>query len=58
MTPVKLIPVGDSAALVLPEEMLARLNWRLGDTVILKERPNGYSLTMPQQDDDASNQEG
>lgn len=45
MIALKLTQVGDTLALVLPEEAQARLRVEQGDTVFLTELPDGYSLT-------------
>ena len=42
---LKLITIGDSIGLVLPEEILARLRVHRGDAVLLTEVPEGYVLT-------------
>ena len=45
MIPLKLTTVGNSVAVVLPKEVLARLKIEKGDTVFLTEAPDGYRLT-------------
>ncbi|MFT4197233.1 MAG: AbrB/MazE/SpoVT family DNA-binding domain-containing protein [Pseudoxanthomonas sp.] len=45
MTALKLIRVGNSVGMVLPKELLARLNLEAGDSVFLTESPDGYRLT-------------
>ena len=47
---LKIIPMGDSMGLLLPEEALAKLKVEGGDTIYLVEGPNGYILTPSQQD--------
>jgi len=37
----------DSLALILPDEMLARANWKVGDTVLLTESAGGFLLSKP-----------
>jgi putative addiction module antidote len=45
MTELKLTRVGNSVVLVLPKEVLARLNVGAGDTIYLSESPEGFRLT-------------
>ncbi len=45
MTKLRLTSVGNSAGLVLPKEVLARMKLQKGDTVFLTEAPDGYRLT-------------
>lgn len=45
MHAIKLTPIGDEVGIVLPAEILARLNPRGGDTVFLTETPHGLVLT-------------
>jgi putative addiction module antidote len=45
MTKLKLTAIGNSAGVVLPKEVLARLKLDKGDTVYLTEAPDGYRLT-------------
>lgn len=46
MTILQLTQVGaDSVGLILPEELLVRLNWKAGDRVLLTENANGFSLS-------------
>lgn len=42
----KIIPVGNSAGIILPKEILARLNVGKGDTLFITEGPQGIRL-MP-----------
>lgn len=42
--PLKITKVGNSAGLILPKEVLARLRVGPGDTVYLTEAPDGYRL--------------
>jgi len=43
---VKIVKVGNSAGVVLPKEVLARLRVAPGDELYLRETPNGgYALT-------------
>jgi putative addiction module antidote len=44
-TATKVIAVGNSAGIIVPKEMLARLKVEKGDTVYLSETPNGLQLT-------------
>lgn len=41
----KVIAVGDSLGVILPEEILARLKVEVGDTVYLSETPSGLQLS-------------
>ncbi len=45
MTKLRLTTIGNSAGLVLPKEVLARLKLDKGDAVYLTEAPDGYRLT-------------
>lgn len=45
MTKLRLTAVGNSAGIVLPKEILARLKLDKGDSVYLTESPDGYRLT-------------
>jgi putative addiction module antidote len=42
---VKVIPVGNSSGVILPQEILARLNIQRGDTLYVTEGPEGIRLT-------------
>jgi len=44
-TKVKVTTVGNSAGIVLPKEILSRLNVDKGDSVTLTETAQGYFLT-------------
>ena len=44
MTTVKIIQVGDSAGIVLPKDVLARLRVDQGDVLELVETPTGVEL--------------
>jgi putative addiction module antidote len=43
-TAAKIIPVGNSAGIILPKDILARLNVQKGDTVFITEGPQGIRL--------------
>ncbi len=45
MTTLKVTTVGNSAGVVLPKEILARLRVGKGDVVYVLETPNGVELT-------------
>lgn len=45
MSVVKVIPIGNSTGIILPEETLARLNVKTGDTLYITETPNGLQLS-------------
>jgi len=44
-TPLKLIAIGNAAGVILPDEMLARLQVERGDSLFAVETPGGYLLT-------------
>ena len=44
-TTTKIIAIGNSAGIILPKEMLARLNVEKGDSICLSETPFGAHLT-------------
>ncbi|HXA51316.1 MAG TPA: hypothetical protein VNV86_13465 [Candidatus Acidoferrum sp.] len=43
---LKLISVGASTGTILPEEMLAHLKVKEGDSILVVETPEGYLLTQ------------
>ena len=43
--PLKITKVGNSAAVVIPKDVLARLRVDIGDSIFLTETPNGLRLT-------------
>jgi putative addiction module antidote len=45
MTKLKLTAIGNSAGVVFPKEVLARLKLEKGDSIYLTESPDGYRLT-------------
>jgi len=45
MTKLKVTTVGNSAGIVLPKELLAKLRVQKGDTLFALETPNGVELT-------------
>jgi putative addiction module antidote len=45
MTKLKLTAVGTSTGLVIPKEMLARMNVGKGDALYAVETPDGYLVT-------------
>ena len=49
-TPLKITKVGNSAAVILPKELLARLRVALGDTLYATEAPGGLRLTASNPD--------
>lgn len=49
---VKVITIGDSVGIVLPEQAAARLKIAKGDTLTLTETPNGYELTYEDEFED------
>ncbi len=44
-TTAKVISIGTSAGIVLPEEVLAKLNVEEGDTLYLNETPAGFQIS-------------
>lgn len=44
-TTTKIIAIGNSAGIILPKEILARLNVAKGDTICLSETPFGAHVT-------------
>lgn len=53
MATLKLRAIGNSVGVVLPKELLARLDLREGDTVHVVEQPGGLTLTRlsPEQEE-------
>lgn len=49
-TALKITKVGNSAAVILPKEVLARLRVELGDTIYLTDSPDGYRLVAADPD--------
>lgn len=49
-TPLKITKVGNSAGVILPKELLARLRVSLGDTLYATESPDGVRLTASNPD--------
>jgi putative addiction module antidote len=47
---LKITKVGNSAAIILPKELLAQLRVALGDTLYASETPNGVRLTASNPD--------
>lgn len=45
MTALKLTRIGNSVGVVLPKDVLARLDLEAGDTLYLTESPDGYRIT-------------
>jgi putative addiction module antidote len=50
MLALKITKVGNSSALLLPKEALAKLRVEQGDTVFLTEAPDGYRITTQDPD--------
>jgi putative addiction module antidote len=44
MATAKIIPVGNSAGVILPKEVLAKMNVEKGDTLYIVESPQGIRL--------------
>ena len=49
-TPLKIVKVGNSSAVILPKELLARLRVEQGDTLYATEAPDGVRLTASNPD--------
>ncbi|ASR43400.1 transcriptional regulator [Xanthomonas citri pv. mangiferaeindicae] len=45
MTMLKLTRIGNSVGVVLPKDILSRLNLEAGDALYLSESPDGYRLS-------------
>ena len=52
-TQLKITKIGNSAGVVLPKELLARLRVAPGDTIYATEAPDGVRLTAANPDFDA-----
>ena len=52
-TQLKIKKIGNSAGVILPKEVLARLRVGLGDSVYLTETPDGVRLTAANPDFEA-----
>ena len=50
MLKVKVTQIGNSMGILLPKEVLNKMNTAKGDTLYLVEGPEGYSLTPYSQD--------
>lgn len=50
MNTLKVIKIGDSLGVLLPLEVLARLQVGGGDTVYLSDSPEGYCMTAANQE--------
>lgn len=48
--PLKITKVGNSAGIVLPKELLARLRVGVGDTLYVTESPDGIRITAADPD--------
>ena len=48
--PLKISKIGNSAGIILPKELLARLRVELGDTLFASETPDGVRLTASDPD--------
>ncbi|WP_225007399.1 MULTISPECIES: AbrB/MazE/SpoVT family DNA-binding domain-containing protein [Novosphingobium] len=49
-TAVKIAKIGNSAGIVLPKELLARLRVGVGDTLYVTESPDGIRITAADPD--------
>jgi putative addiction module antidote len=52
-TPLKITKVGNSAAIILPKELLAHLESEIGDVLNLTKGPRKIELSAPDGDFDA-----
>ena len=50
---IKISKIGNSAGIILPKELLARLRVELGDSLYASETPDGVRLTASNPDFDA-----
>jgi putative addiction module antidote len=50
MIKLKITKIGNSLGVVLPKEALARLKVEQGDTVFLTDAPDGYRITLYDQE--------
>jgi putative addiction module antidote len=50
---LKITKVGNSAAIILPKELLAQLEVAVGDVVAINRTPRGIELTAPEPNFDA-----
>ncbi len=50
MNALKITRIGNSAGIILPKELLARLRAGIGDTLYLSESPDGVRLTAADPD--------
>lgn len=48
--PLKITKIGNSAGIVLPKELLARLRVGVGDTLYVTEAPDGIRITAADPD--------
>lgn len=53
-TPLKIKKIGNSAGVILPKELLARLRVDLGDSLYVSETPDGVRLTASNPDFEAT----
>lgn len=44
-TTTKIIAIGNSAGIILPKEILVKLNAVKGDTIYLNETPSGFQIS-------------
>ena len=44
-TATKVIAIGNSAGIILPKEILARLNVQKGDALYINETPSGFQIS-------------
>jgi putative addiction module antidote len=44
-TTTKIIAIGNSAGIILPKEILTKLDARKGDTLYLNETPSGFQIS-------------
>ena len=45
MYTLKLTPIGNSVGVILPDEILARLKVEKGDSIFVRETPEGLTIT-------------
>ncbi|HLX30338.1 MAG TPA: AbrB/MazE/SpoVT family DNA-binding domain-containing protein [Casimicrobiaceae bacterium] len=50
MYTLKITQIGNSVGVILPKEVLARLNVEKGDVIYITESPDGYRITPHSED--------
>ena len=50
---LKIVKIGNSAGVILPKDMLSRLDLAVGDTLAVARTPRGFELAEPESDFDS-----